>query len=198
MFEIHIEQLVPKFILADRNGYALAKAIEAGLNALNAGALKGLETLSDFDSMPEWRLDELAWEYACPYNYRADVDVKRVWIKNAAIYGSLYGTPRAIVEYLGGLYERVTVEESQEYGGDPFHFRVLLEGDWHDANIPFVQSAIEDIKNVRSVLDGIRPGTRFMVGIMGQSEAARFNYPLTGTIPAGLYPGETGSDAETL
>ena len=36
MFQVDITKWVPKFLLADKNGYAIAKAMEAGLQYMNA------------------------------------------------------------------------------------------------------------------------------------------------------------------
>ncbi len=155
MFTFNIERWLPKFILADKNGFALAKAIEAGLQALNDGALEGFNCLSDYDTMPEWRLDELAWEYNCLYDYNADIEVKRDWIKNASRFYLTYGTPAGIVQYLQGVYGSVSVEEASDYGANPYHFRVIVTGEWSQASDEWAKRAVEATKNVRSVLDNI-------------------------------------------
>ena len=153
MFNVDIEKLVPKFILNDKNGYAVAKAIEAALHALNDAALQGYNCITDYDTMPEWRLDELAWELNCLYDYSADISAKRQWIKNAVPYYSAHGTPQAIYNYLEGVFEQVLVEEFWEYGGDPYHFRVTVEGAWSAEADEWARKAIATAKNVRSVLD---------------------------------------------
>lgn len=83
MFQFDIQKWIPKFIWNDRNGHALAMAINAGLQMLNDSAAEGLKLINDYDDMPEWRLDELAWETNCLYDYNAPIETKRQWIKNA-------------------------------------------------------------------------------------------------------------------
>lgn len=155
MFDFNIEQWVPKFILNDTNGYAIAKAIEVAMRTMNSVVAEGLACISDFDTMPEWRLDELAWEYNCLYDYNAYIEVKRDWIKNASRFYLTYGTPAGIVQYLQGVYGSVSVEEASDYGADPYHFRVIVTGEWSQASDEWAQRAVEATKNVRSVLDGI-------------------------------------------
>ena len=155
MFTFNIEQWVPKFILNDKNGYAIAKAIEAAMQTMNDTVAEGLACIIDFDTMPEWRLDELAWEYNCLYDYNASIETKRNWIKNASRFYLTYGTPAGIVQYLQGVYGSVNVEEAAQYGADPYHFRVIVTGEWSQASDAWAQKAVEATKNVRSVLDNI-------------------------------------------
>ena len=93
MFELDITKWVPKFILADKNGYALAKAIEAGLQSANDIVSQGVDCITDVDAMPEWRLDEVAWEYNILYDYDADIATKRKWVSDAVQTYAIYGTP---------------------------------------------------------------------------------------------------------
>lgn len=155
MLTFNIEQWVPKFILNDKNGHAIAKAIEVAVRNMSSTVEQGLDCISNVDAMPEWRLDELAWEYNILYDYSADIDVKREWIRNARQFYSLYGTAAGVEQYLLAAFSAVQVEESWEYGGDPYHFRVTVTGQWSEANEEWSRKAINTVKNVRSVLDEI-------------------------------------------
>lgn len=156
MFDIDIRQLIPKFILNDKNGYAMAKAIEAGLKYFLKTCQDGLDCVQDVDKMPEWRLDEMAWEYNVLYDYTESIDAKRKWIKNATDYYAKYGTAAAIMKYLDGVFDSVKVEEWWEYGGDPCHFRVIVTGEWSEEAAIWAEKAVAATKNVRSILDGIQ------------------------------------------
>ncbi|MBQ9252236.1 MAG: hypothetical protein IJ188_06350 [Clostridia bacterium] len=152
----NIEKLVPRFILNDKNGYALAKAIERAFQLVAEGAQYGIDILQDPYKMPEWRLDELAGELGCLYDYNGTIDQKRYWIINATYLYSVYGTPQAIYNFLEGYFQTVQVEENWEYGGEPFHFRVTVSGGNYDADvIAWAQKAISNVKNVRSILDNV-------------------------------------------
>lgn len=183
-----LRQLFPTFLLADHNGYAMAKAIEAGLRMMCKTVQGGMDALQDVDKMPEWRLDEMAWETGCLYDYNADVAVKRRWVKNAIPYYSLFGTVQAIYEVLDGYFENIVVEESWEYGGEAFHFRVSAEGEWTKEASELLGRIVERAKNVRSILDGLVSADAAAIGIATEhEELARYTYPMTGT---GLYAGE--------
>ena len=61
MINFSIHQLFPDFILEDKNGFAMAKAIEKMLQIMCDTVRNGVDTVKDVEKMPEWRLDELAW-----------------------------------------------------------------------------------------------------------------------------------------
>lgn len=192
MFLFDITQHVPRFLLHDKNGYAMAKAIEAAVQIMNDTIQQGVDCIVNYDTMPEWRLDELAWETNCLYDYNAGLDIKRQWIRNAIPMYRMFGTPQAIYQYIGGYFGKVNVEENWEYGGDPFHFRVTVEGTWTPENEAWAQKAISTAKNVRSVMDNLRIGSSCVLGILATGDVrARFDYPLTGVENwAGRWPQE--------
>ena len=153
MIDFDIHQLVPNFLLNDKNGYAIAKALEAGLKFMCATAQNGLHIVKDVEAMPEWRLDEVAWEYNCPYDANAPVDVKRQWVRDANELSFLYGTPEVVHRYMAVYFDKIDVEESWEYNGEPFHFRVLFPGIWTAEKVAWATKAIFMVKNARSILD---------------------------------------------
>lgn len=152
-FDIHIERWLPKFILRDKNGYALAKAIEAGLNMMNTAVQEGVQNLLDVDCMPEWALDEKAWEYNIVYDYSAPIETKRDWVRNAFEMHALYGTPAGIIKYLEPYFDNATIQEWWEYNASPYHFRVVLANERTTENDAWAHKAISQVKNARSILD---------------------------------------------
>jgi len=153
MIDFKVEKYVPKFILNDKNGYALAKAIEAALQYMNARIEAGAKCIYDYDSMPEWRLDELAWEYDIPYDYTADVEIKRKWVRDVVSLSRLYGTPEGVRRYMEGYFDGAGIEEAADYDGDPYHFRLSFPGSWTPEKAAWAQKAVDAIKSLRSVLD---------------------------------------------
>lgn len=153
MFQFDITKYLPRFLLNDPNGYALAKAIEAGVQIMNNTIADGVKRVSDVDSMPEWRLDEMAWEYNIPYDYKADVEIKREWVRNVQSLARLYGTPEGMTRYMDGYFDAATIEEAWEYGGDPFHFRMKFPDSWTPDKVAWATKAIATVKNMRSILD---------------------------------------------
>ena len=192
MFTVDITKFVPNFLLADKNGYAIAMAFQAALQMMNDIISDGVDCVIDYDTMPEWRLDELAWELNCLYDYNADIEVKRDWIKNAIPYYRLYGTPQAITKYIGSYFDNIELEENWVYSGSPYHFRVTVDGEWTPENEAWARKAIDKAKNVRSVLDALAIGSKSFIGMMAEGQVlGRFTYPLTGPSNyAGRWPQE--------
>lgn len=158
MFTFKCEQWVPQFILNDKNGYALAKAIEAAMQYMNDKVQQGVDCLMDCDTMPEWRLDELAWETSCYYDYNAPLETKREMIRNSAQNMYRAGTPYAVEKAISAIYPGSFVQEAGEYPTSPFHFRVMAslnEETVSSERDRQTREAIAYFKNVRSVLDGI-------------------------------------------
>ena len=181
MIDFSIMQLFPDFLLADKNGFAMAKAIEKALQIMCDTVQTGVDTVQNVDKMPEWRLDEMAWELGCLYDYNASIDAKRKWIRDATPLFAAYGTPQAIYNFLEGFFDSVEVEENWQYGGDAFHFRVTVSGKWTDANETWARMAIAAAKNVRSVLDSLAVGTSTVIVVHGEGKVlAKFPYVMTG------------------
>ena len=79
----NVERLIPRAMLRDKDGYALAKAIERAFEIVDEAVQTGIDIIQDPEKMPEWRLDELAQELGCLYDYSAPVEKKRYWVRNA-------------------------------------------------------------------------------------------------------------------
>ena len=150
-----ISQLVPKYLMADRNGRAVARAIERAFQYVAKAAEDGLDIIQDVEKMPEWRLDEVAREYNIPYDFTAAIEKKREWIRNATVMYRVLGTREAVSQYLRGYFGEVEIEENWEYGGLPYHFRVWLGGVYTQEMDDWSRKSIEMAKNTRSVLDVI-------------------------------------------
>lgn len=189
MILFNISQIFPRFLLNDKNGYAMAKAIEKGLACFCQIAKSGLDITLDVEKMPEWRLDEMAWEMGCLYDYGASLDTKRRWIRDATKFYAALGTPEAIYQYLCGVFDDVKVEEAWQYGGEPFHFRVIVSGEWTEEKELWARKAIEASKNVRSVLDELAVGAYGRITVRGKGvEAGRIVFPLCGEWLCGAWP----------
>lgn len=147
--DFSIGQFLPRFIMNDANGYAVAMALQAAVSALNEAVANGVAVLTDPAEMPEWRLDELAWEYDIPYDYTQDVETKRLWIQSAWDMSRIWGTPAGIEQYLAPAFGGAEVIEDGAY---PFWFDIRLNGTWSDQKMAWALAAAEKVKNVRSRL----------------------------------------------
>lgn len=189
MMELDICQLVPDFLLSDKNGFALAKALEKGMEMLCQVIQAGLDTALDVEKMPPWRLDEMAWELGCLFDYNASTENKRAWIRDAVPLYASYGTVEAIYKYLGGYFDSLEVEENWQYGAEAYHFRVTVTGEWTDEKERWAKRAIEETKNVRSVLDDLSVGSGALLKIAGDTMWRRFQYQMTGPAQlTGIWP----------
>lgn len=192
MIEFNVHLLFPDFILADKNGYAMAKAIERAMQIVCDTVQRGIECVQDVSKMPEWRIDEMAWELGCLYDYGGSIENKRYWISESTpLYASL-GTPQAIYNFLNGFFDDVELEENWQYSGEPFHFRVTVSGEWTDANEAWARKAIASSKNVRSILDDISVGSRATISVHAEGAMlAKFPYAMTqSNLFSGVLPNE--------
>lgn len=195
MIDVNISQLVPGFIMEDKNGYALAKAIEIAMQGLCEAVQQGIDNIIDPDKMPEWRLDEIAWEMGGLYDYNASIDEKRIWIKEAVPLYASYGTVTAIEKYLKGYFNEAEVEEAWQYNADAYHFRITVSGDMTDEKMRIAENAAKTLKNVRSVMDDISVGK--IAGVQIGIETDYFHvdfstYPVAGnSLFAGIWPEQT-------
>lgn len=143
---------VPKYIMLDRNGRAMAAALDRAMEIFRRVIRTGIALINDASTMPEWRLDEIAWEYALPwYDYGADLEQKRRIIADMLITLKLMGTPQGvknvIAQYLG---ESAELRES----GGAYHFRAVSHGaPLAAADREQLYRAIRIAKNVRSHMD---------------------------------------------
>lgn len=190
MMHVQAQDLFPQFLLADKNGFAMAKAIERALRIMCDTVQTGIDNVQEVDVMPEWRLDEMAWELGCLYDYGATIEAKRKWIKDATMLFSAFGTPQAIYNYLEGFFERVSVEEHWQYNGEPFHFQVVVSGVWSSETEKWAIKAINAAKNVRSVLDGLRLEVQGEIQLHAETSViGRGMIPMCGNgILAGQWP----------
>ena len=171
-------RLTPGFLRRDANGHALMKALEAGVNYFLQGAEAGVKRVLDIDSMPEWRLDEMAWEMNILwYDSEADVRDKRQTVKDAqAVYDTL-GTPEAVLMAVNGVFGSGRISEWYEYGGSPFFFRVYAtDQDALDEKREQFLKMIGAVKMAGAVLDDI-----YYVGAEGKATA------WTDTAKTGIY-----------
>lgn len=152
---VNIFQIFPRFILEDTDGFAMCQALAAGLNYFLEKAQEGLDIALNVDEMPEWRLDEMAWELDCLYDYEADIEIKRGWIRDAYKNYRVHGTAEGVRQYLKTYFGESSVSEFWEFSGQPGQFNVNVTGMRTDANEAWIRKACAKAKNVRSELNNI-------------------------------------------
>ena len=149
--------VLPDFIAKDEHLAQLAE-VAARVMAKSMENIWKPALYSRIDDMDEGALDILAEDlnvYWYDYNY--DLATKRNVIKaNFSVHQHM-ASKGAMITALSAVWADSNVEEWYEYGGDPYHFRVLL--DISESSDPVelekIRSTIMQYKNARSWLDGI-------------------------------------------
>ena len=187
----------PSALASNKNLYALASAIAEELETLFSQN-KLLAVYANVSSLPEELLDILAKDFKVDW-YLPDttVEAKREQIAAQFMVHRLLGTKGAIVYALSAICPGSDVEEWFEYGGDPYHFRIVC--DLTDQTTPISQSDLERIakavKPTRAVLEDrsfrYRSRNYFVIGV--KTGYAFFNPRICGTYPKQAVQGEAES-----
>lgn len=178
---------LPYALQQDKDKLALAQVIADELTALYRDN-RLLALYTRIDELDEALLDILAKDFSVGwYLYDGTVEAKRAQIKSCFYVHRRLGTKSAMVTALSDLCPGSDVDEWFNYGGEPYHFRVLL--DVTEQRTPINQSVVETyinlFKSLRSVLenDTIIYRSRNTVAIGVSGGYALFSPRLCGTYP---------------
>lgn len=111
------------------------------------------------DDMPERVLDVVAVELRTPsYNENYSLEVKRALVKATLPFYAKLGTPAAVNEMINAIFGGGQIEEWFEYGGQPHHFRTVVnitDMEVRPGAIGEFTRIISSIKRLSSWLDTI-------------------------------------------
>lgn len=118
-----------------------------------------LNIWGDIDHLAPEHYDAFAACIAVPY-YRSDFpdDKKLKLIKQSYIVRRFAGTPTAIDALLDSTFDDARYIPWYEYGGKPYHFKVLLFDMLKEDNIELMSNAMKKAKAARSILDTVDIG----------------------------------------
>lgn len=150
-----ITYLLPMHLKQKTEVKALAFAINNMVGRLlNLCSRIGL--YSRIDELDGEILDVLATELKTQfYDVSFDVEIKRKLVKNTIKWYMKTGTPLAVEEVVRAIFGEGKVIEWDKYGGKPFRFMIKTNGAIDDANVEKFKELIRNVKNVRSILDGV-------------------------------------------
>lgn len=153
---IDLLALQTSYMKEDPTTQALCAALDPELQAIADNLVKIL-LLSQVDSLTEEVLDQLAVDLHVEwYDSTADISVKRALIKNSDKVHMRLGTPYAVSQVVNDFLDRGFLQEWFEYGGTPYHFRILTTAE--DIADPVLVAkmtkAVNFAKNARSQFDG--------------------------------------------
>lgn len=114
---------------------------------------------SRIDELPEELLDILAYDFKVDWwNGDYTLEEKRNTLKNHWRVHKILGTKAAVETAISAIYPDTKVSEWFEYGGEPYHFRLLVDATFENVDQEKHRRVLERVeyyKNLRSVLDEI-------------------------------------------
>ena len=177
----------PYSVMRDKNKGKLADVTAEEL--VKAVMLTDLVSVfPEIDKLPEAVLDILAADLMISwYQPDAPVENKRSQIKSSFKLHRQSGTKEALITALSDVFPGTEIKEWFEYGGEPFHFALIL--DVTRTCIAITQDTIEQIVNavkpVRAVLesDSITYRVRNAILVSVKGSYALYDVRRCGTYP---------------
>lgn len=149
---------LPDVLQQDDNMRALAEAIAGQLVPCIADTDEP-RIFPRIDELNETLLDTLAWDFKVDWwDYSYSLQEKRNTLRQSWYVHKHMGTPAAVMAALSAIYPNSKVEEWWAYGGEPYHFRLLIPVDASTLDASkhaTVLSLVTFYKNLRSVLDSV-------------------------------------------
>ena len=144
----------PYSLSRDTDKLKLAVTVADGLVKMSV-QLEYAMIFSRVDELPEEILDILAVDLNIQwYDNEADIECKRSTIKECMHINKYKGTKYAIEKALKSVYDDVRVIEWNEYGGEPYHFKIIIYDSSNDREKrDRVLDKVKYYKNLRSVLE---------------------------------------------
>ena len=154
---VSLLDILPPNLLADKQIHAAARALDDELQKITAATRNAL-LLPRLDELSEEVIDLLAWQWHVDFYepIGMDIETKRRLIKNSIAWHRIKGTPAAVEQVVSAVFDTSHVQEWFEYGGKPYHFKVITEDVTTDPNVlARMRRAINAAKNTRSWLETI-------------------------------------------
>jgi len=149
---------LPDVLRNDETMLALATAIAGELSVLSGET--ALATIyANIDKLPEEVLDTLAADFKVDWwSYDYTIEEKRKTLKTSWYVHRHLGTKSAVERALSAIYEDSEVSEWFDYGGEPYHFKLIIPVDQTVLDLTkhsTVLGLVAYYKNLRSVLDDV-------------------------------------------
>lgn len=149
-------RVLPDVLKVDKSTLALATATADQL-AARKEEINRLRIYSCIDQLPEALLDILAWDFKVDWwdgNYT--LEEKRKTLKESWHVHRTIGTKAAVIRAISAIYPDTKIMEWWEYGGDPYHFRLIIDSTYEGVapeKHKRVMERVDYYKPLRSVLD---------------------------------------------
>lgn len=151
-----LTRTLPPSLKADTRMLALAKAISTELQKTATLATNNI-IFAKIDELEENVLDILAGDLHIDwYYYASNIETKRRIIKNSIRLHKKTGTKYAIESVVSTYFGSGEVLEWFEYGGDPFHFKIITDNpSVVDEKIKEFLKLVNTVKRKSIHLDGV-------------------------------------------
>jgi len=150
---------IPSNLLHDKNVVNLATSLQSSLDKMLEWSDK-INYKMHLESLPDEILDHLLWENHITWREGLSLVINRqqkiLLIENAIKLHRIKGTPAAIELIFEILDLKAKVEEWFEYGGDPYHFRLMINATnrgLKEDELNNLEMLVFEYKNVRSYLE---------------------------------------------
>ena len=155
---VSLIDILPPNLLADKQIYAAARALDDELQKITAATRNAL-LLPRLDELSEEVIDLLAWQWHVDfYEPSMSIETKRQLVRESIAWHRIKGTKAAVEKMAQTVFKGGVVTEWFEYGGEPYHFRidVLNAPNMTEANRSRLLAVVNASKNTRSWLDELR------------------------------------------
>lgn len=162
---VEILKLLPTWMRNDGSIQGLSAGTDVVTKALFS-RIKLLSRWDQLDKLSEAELDEMAWELNIQwYDSTASIESKREVIKNSDLVYAKLGTPYAVEQIVTDYFGSGEVREWFQYGGQPFHFKVLSDNpELTNSYIELFTKLISIAKRCSAWLDAI------LIGLTGEMQ----------------------------
>lgn len=126
IYTVNFADYLPAALKHDPKMRAIAEAVtEKALTV--SGEIENVLIYSRIDELPEELIDILAYDMHVDwYDYSFPLKVKRDILKSSVKVHKRMGTKYAVETAIQAIYPESRIEEWFDYGGKPFHFKVIL------------------------------------------------------------------------
>lgn len=154
--DTEVIKLLPSWMRDDGSVKGLAAGTDEVTKAINA-RLRLLSRWDKIDQLSEAELDEMAWELRIEwYDSTAPIEAKRAVIRNSDLVYAKLGTRYAVEQIVSDYFGTGEVREWYEYGGAPFHFKILSDNpELVNSNLEKFLKLLNVVKRRSAWLDAI-------------------------------------------
>lgn len=177
--ELSFNDVIPQNMKDDKSIKGFAKAFDYILS-LYREKVKLVTLFENLSMLTHSQLDKTAEAIDIPW-YDTSFD-KEVKIKILERYMNMYylsGTSEAIRETLSNIFGNTKVVPWYEYGGQPFHFKVIVAQTTDENRVRVTVRTLDRITPVRAVFDNVEKYSEADVPVYVIADARRLKRHMT-------------------